>query len=141
MINLPLDHCPQFGHHIMPCYQEMRESRFRLATFQKSEQSIDIPHQRLVGSEQRHIGIDLGGLLIKIARAQVNQVTTTSTIGFLLPQDQSHFGMHLQTGNAVDDPDTGLPHPLCGREIVFLIETGLQLNKDSHPLAVLSRTD
>ena len=45
--------------------------------------------------------------------------------------------MHLQSLHAINDMDTCLLHHLCSSQVVLLIESGLQLHKYRHFLAIL----
>ena len=102
--------------------------------FQIVEQRTEIVHDVFVFREQTYVRIHAGGTLVEVARTHIGKRFRFSV--FVLAQHQSHFGMNLQSRNAVHYVYAGLLH-LFGRiEIVGFVKTGFQFHKHSDFLAV-----
>ena len=141
MLNLPMDHASQFRHHIEAGDQQMAECRSGQLPFQHRKHFVYIGYQFRIRSQQRHIGIDACRFFIEIAGTQIGKIPPLAAVFRIFPQNNRHFCMYFQTGNAIDDANTRLLHPFGRTHIVLFVETGFQLHKDRHLLPVLSSAD
>ncbi len=114
--------------------------RVRLS-LQHTEDFVDIFNDLLVRSQQPFVRIDAGRFLVKVARAQVS-IAFQGVIGIIAALAHiSQLCVHLQSRQTVDDLYPGLLHQFGGEVVVLLIEAGLQLNEDSHLLAIFCCAD
>ena len=108
----------------------MAERRPGQLPFQHRKHFVYVGYQFRIRSQQRHIGIDTRRFFIEIAGAQIGKIPPLATVLRIFPQDNRHFCMHFQAGDAIDNTDAGLLHPFSRAHIVLFVETGFQLHED-----------
>jgi len=86
-----------------------------------------------IGGENAHIGIESGGLVVVISGRQVD-ITDDPVVMFFY--DHCDFAVGLQVGHSVKDVRTGFFQLFCPLHVIFLVETGFQLDKHSDLFAV-----
>ena len=84
-----------------------------------------------LGGHQTEVGVELGRLLIVVARTDLSDVLD---VGALPPGDQTDLGVDLVSLKAVEHRAPGLLQPLCPGDVVLLIEPCPQLHEDRHIL-------
>ena len=141
MFDLPMDHADQFRYHIETGNQQMAECRFGQLPFQHCKHFVYVDYQLRIRSQQRHIGIDTRRFFIEITGAQISKIPPLAAVFRIFAQDNRHFCMHFQAGDAIDDTDARLLHLFGCAHIVLFVETSFQLHKDRHLLPVLSSAD
>ena len=94
--------------------------------------------ERLVGGDERQIGVQLRRLLVVVAGAQLGDVLQP-LVG--LTRDAAYLRVHLEVAEAVDDVASRLFEALRPFDVVALVEAGAQLEQRGHLLAVLGCRD
>ena len=133
--NFPVDEAVQFRYEVEAGDKEGGEFRIFLA-LQGAEEVVEVVHYFLAAGEKSAVGIEGGGLLVEVARADVGvagdflavQPTTTN---------EGYFGVYFQAGDAINDFDAGSLHHFGSGEVVLFVETGFEFDKYSDLLAVL----
>ena len=110
----------------------------RLALGQRAEHGVRLAADVLVRRHQREIGVQAGGLLVVVARADLRDVLGLAVHA---PRDQAELGVHLVAVQAVDDVAPGLLQPARPFDVVLLVKAGLELHEHEHVLAVLGGFD
>ena len=88
--------------------------------------------------DERQVGVELGRLLVVIARAELRDVLD-AVVG--LAGDAADLAVHLVVAETVDDVASGLLESLRPFDVVALVEAGAQLEQRGDLLAVLGGVD
>ena len=92
----------------------------------------------VVVGEQPEVLVEPGRLGVVVAGADV--AVAAQPVG-LLPDDEAQLGVRLQPDDAVDDVDAGVLELAGPRDVVLLVEAGLDLDDREHLLARLGGVD
>ena len=88
-----------------------------------------------VGGNHGKVGVELGGFLVVIARAELRDELQAA---FAAARDGADLRVHLVVVEAVDDVASGLLKALGPLDVVALVETRTQLEQCGHVFAVFS---
>ena len=97
---------------------------------EEAKDLFQIFRQAWIGGEERVIGIDPGGGLVEVPGSKVAIVPTTSASSLVT---RAIFGVNLDPGLAIGDPDPRLLHLSCPFEVPGLVEPGLHLDERRTP--------
>ena len=89
-----------------------------------------------VGGNHGKVGVELGGFLVVIARAELRDELQAA---FAAARDGADLRVHLVIVEAVDDVASGLLKALGPLDVVALVETRAQLEQRGHVFAVFGR--
>ena len=103
-----------------------------------AEEAHGILAESLVGGDEAEIGVELGRLLVVVARAELRDVL--HALG-RAPRYAADLGMHLVVVEAVDYMAPGLLEALRPFDVVALVEPCAQLEQRHHLLAVFGGSD
>ena len=103
-----------------------------------AEELDGIAAERLALGDEAEVGVELGRLLVVVARTQLRDVLD-AVIG--LARDAADLGMHLVFAETVDDVAPRLLEALRPLDVVALVEAGAQLEERGDLLAVLGGRD
>ena len=103
---------------------------------QGAEEVIEVGHYLRTAGEKATVGVESGGLFIKVTGADIGVAGYFFTIRSAAA-DKSYFGVYFQTGYAVYYFNAGGLHHFGRGKVVFFVETGFQFHKYSDFLAVL----
>ena len=87
-----------------------------------------------IGCHQREVGIELCGLLIIVARANLGDLLDVPP---LLSGNEADLGVDLDALKAVEEGTSGLFQPLSPLYVILLVEPCPQLHEHSDILAIL----
>ena len=103
-----------------------------------AEELGGVAAERLVGGDERQVGVELRRLLVVVAGAQLGDVLQ-AVLG--LAGDAADLRVHLEVAEPVDHLASGLLEALRPLDVVALVEPGAQLEQRRHLLAVLGCRD
>ena len=86
-----------------------------------------------IGGDHRQVGVELGGFLVVVARAQLRDELQPI---FAATRDGADFRVHLVVAEAVDDVASGLLEALRPFDVVAFVEAGAQLEERGDVFAV-----
>ena len=99
-----------------------------------TEEDIAVLANALVGREQHEVGVEPGGLLVEVARAQAGDA---ADFALVVIGDLADLGVDFETLLTVDHRAAGALETLGPADVVGLVEAGAQLHEDGDVLAVL----
>ena len=103
-----------------------------------AEELAGIAAERGVGGDEGQVGVELGGLLVVVAGAQLGDVLQP-VLG--LAGDAAYLRVHLEVAEAVDDVAAGFLEALRPFDVVALVKARAQLEQRGDLLAVLGGRD
>ncbi len=118
--------------------RDLFEARGFRITGDEIEQLGCIAPERRIGGEQRQIGVNLGGLRMVVAGAEMH---IGAKIAAFAAHDQAHLGVCLQFDEAVDDLHARAFQIARPFDVGGFIEAGLEFDQRGNGLACLGRFD
>ncbi len=110
----------------------------QVAQRQVAEEQVRVLANAGVGGHEHKVRVELGGLLVKVARAKQRQARERHALAV---GDLADLGVALKALGAVDNGATGLFQALGPLDVVLLVKAGAQLHKDGDLFAVLHGVD
>src|SRR5207245_10924242 len=132
------DHADDVGAQAHRRDQEPAESTLAAVAGEEVEELGDVRAQLGVRREQADVFIDLCGLEIVVAGADVDIASDAICSS---ANNQRDFCVRLEADDAIDDVDADLLQLLGPRDIRLLVTARLQFDERHHLLAALGRAD
>ena len=137
-LDLVVDVLQDERFHLQGCYPQHIVVVRHVLKRHVAEELRRIAADRGARRDERQVGVELGRLLVVIARAELRDVLDT-VVG--LAGDAADLAVHLVIAEAVDDVASGLLEALRPFDIVALVEARAQLEQRGDLLAVLGGVD
>ena len=102
------------------------------------EQPGGVAAQRRVAGEERQVGVDLGGIRVVVAGAEMH---VGAQLAALAPHHQRHLGVRLQLQEAVDHLHAGALQLARPADIGLFVEARLQFDHRGDRFAGFGRLD
>ena len=131
--DLPVDHLQHPVLQAVRRDQQVLRLLHRLAHGQRAEDLRRLTADGLVVRHHAQVGIQAGGLLVVVARADLRGIRRVAVLHAL---DQAELAVHLVAVQAVDHVAAGLLQPAAPLDVVLLVKARLELHEHQHVLAV-----
>ena len=99
-----------------------------------AEERVAVRANGGVGRHEHEVRVELGGLLVEVARSQAGDAADA---GVVMVGNLADLRVALEALGAVDYGAAGILQALCPGDVVLLVKAGAQLHEDGDVLACL----